>query len=156
MKSHTYYQKALALKDEANFFKNGKHRKRVIHNKMEKAKVYIDKAYKLTPICESVMFLMGDIYRYFNDKYIAVACYRNILVNKRFNDEDVNCRSLDRGTRNALQNDAHFQLYRIYYNFGKHKRSQRHLKWYLNALNTGTWSLFVPLEEYIIEPQHLK
>lgn len=156
MKSYTYYQKALALKDEANFYKNGKHRRIVINEKMVLAKRYIDKAYKLTPICESVMFLMGQIYRYFHDTHIAIACYRNILVNKRFNDEDVNCRKLDWETRNALQNDAHFQLYRIYYDLGKHKLSQRHLKWYLNALKKGTWSLFVPLEKCIIEPQHLK
>mgnify|MGYP000855226527 CR=1 FL=1 len=155
MKSLTYYQKALALKDEAWFFKNGKPRKYIVHSKMVRAKYYIDKAYELTPICESIMFLMGQIYRYFDDTHIAIACYRNILVNKRFNDEDVNCRSFPRDVRDAIQNDAHFQLYRIYYDLGKHKRSQQHLRWYLNGLKNGSWSLFVPLEKFIIERGHL-
>lgn len=121
---------ALTFKDEALFFKNGNQRKKSIKDKLLIAKKYIDKAIKLSPDCRDILYTKGTIYIALHEKFEAMDCYIKIIENGESLTQKFNCSNYDAPYVRMIINDAHFQLYRLFYDLENFKMANKFLKEY--------------------------
>lgn len=146
---------ALTYKDEALFFKNGKMRKVFLTDKLKSAKKYIKKAFKLNPNCRDVLYTKGVIYNALGDIYTAIDCYISILELGEKTDKISNCSNSELPFIQMILNDAKFQLYRLFYDLEDFEMSNKFLESYKENLNKGVNTIYSPLENFIMTPNHL-
>lgn len=142
---------ALTYRDEGMFFKNGKARKRIGVDNMNLAKQYIDKAFKLSPLCRDVLFIKGTIYNALGDPYEAIDCFLAILKSEEDDSPTFNCSGSDEPYIQMLTNDARFQLYRLFHDIGESKISDNFLYKYKKGLKRGINTIYKPLKNYLVK-----
>lgn len=137
--------------DEAMFFKNGNLRKFFVSDKLMLAKKYIDEAFSLKNNCRDVLYTKGIIYNAIGDKNTAINCYILIIDNADKIDYEYNCSNSDLQFIKMIVNDSYFQLYRLFYDIKNFTLSKKLLLEYKKGVKKGIETIYVPLENYLME-----
>jgi hypothetical protein len=136
--------------DEALFDENGVQKARgdIDRRKRRYAERYIVKAFKIRPICSNVLWTLAKIRTDYGQYDSAIFCYREII---RLGVKGISRDSCKNSTSEILAqiNDSKFQLYRLYHNKNP-SLSKRYLFLYKNGIKKGIFTLYEPLDKFLL------
>ena len=135
--------------DESLFNEDGSHKTYFIIRKLKLAEKYIIKAYIINEDCIDVLYTLGKIRNGFKQTDLAIYCYKRIIEigAKKIAKNDI---CTDRTLVTVKVNESKFQLYRLYHDKGDFGLSKKYLTMYKRGLKKGIWSLYKPLEKFLM------
>lgn len=139
---------ALTYRDQALFKKNGEYRKRISKKYLLEAKSFSDKAFKLNSKCINVLFIRGTILNHLDKVEDSIDCFLRIIQFKRLGSKKINCGDSDLDLLRMIQNDAYFQLFRLFRDTNL-PLAKKFFSAYENGLKEGIDSLYKPIDEFI-------
>jgi len=135
--------------DESRFEADGTPREFLNWRKLKMAERYIIKAYTIDPNCSRVVYTMGSVRRSMGQTDVAIYCYDKVIKLGIRGGSSKRC-PVDNELAKELINDSKFELYRLYYEDNR-KLAEKYLARYKKGLEKGINSIYVPLEQFLLE-----
>lgn len=136
--------------DESLFNTDGSQREWFDGRKLKLAEKYIIEAYNLNENSIYVLWTLGKIRKAYNQKDLAIYCFKRIIeIGKRKITGQKQI--VDFVILQSKINDSKFELYRLYYLKGDLACAKKYLNSYKGGLKKGVYTLYSPIEKYLVD-----